>query len=224
MKHEYQTYVWLSSETQNPRPPLVARRSSVVSSAQRFPAVPLTRDSMGGILRRKGGSLWQAKTKCERLKRQVQAEMDRLTPDLLAVSRFLHANPELAYEEHQAAELLADVLEQHGFAVTRGVADLPTAFTGRGRDRAAPRIAFLAEYDALPGLGHACGHNLIGTASLGAALGGAVRPGSRGRGRSSWSGARPKRTGAGRSPWSRPGSSPERMPPCWSIPATGRRW
>jgi amidohydrolase len=111
------------------------------------------------------------------LKQHVQAEVDRLAPDLLAVSRFIHANPELAYEEHQAAELLTDVLEQHGFAVTRGAGGMPTAFTARAGSGAAsgpgpthPRIAFLAEYDALPGLGHACGHNLIGTASLGAAL------------------------------------------------------
>ncbi len=103
------------------------------------------------------------------LKRAVQDELDRLSPDLLAVSRFLHANPELAYEEHQAAELFTDVLAQHGFTVTRGVASLPTAFTGVAGS-GAPRIAFMAEYDALPGLGHACGHNLIGTASLGAAL------------------------------------------------------
>ena len=104
-----------------------------------------------------------------RLKEKVQAEVDRLGADLLTVSRFLHANPELAYEERQAAELLTDILEQHGFVVTRGAGNLPTAFTGlAGSD--APRIAFLAEYDALPGLGHACGHNLIGTASLGAAL------------------------------------------------------
>ncbi len=105
----------------------------------------------------------------QQLKKQVQDEVDRLTPDLVAVSRFLHANPELAYEERQAAELLTDILEQHGFTVQRGVANLPTAFTGLAGS-GAPRIAFLAEYDALPGLGHACGHNLIGTASLGAAL------------------------------------------------------
>lgn len=103
------------------------------------------------------------------LKQRVQAEVDRLTPDLLATSRFLHANPELAYEEYRAAEHLTAILEQHGFAVTRGVAGLPTAFTAR-TGSGKPCIAFLAEYDALPGLGHACGHNLIGTASVGAAL------------------------------------------------------
>ena len=97
----------------------------------------------------------------ERIKKQVQDEVDRLAPDLLAVSRFLHANPEMAYEEHQAADLLSGVLQENGFAVERGMADLPTAFTGLVGS-GAPRIAFLAEYDALPGLGHACGHNLIG--------------------------------------------------------------
>lgn len=103
------------------------------------------------------------------LKQRVQAEVDRLTPDLVETSLFLHANPELAYEEFKAAERLTAILEQFGFAVTRGVAALPTAFTARAGS-GGPRIAFLAEYDALPGLGHACGHNLIGTASLGAAL------------------------------------------------------
>lgn len=105
----------------------------------------------------------------EERKAAVCAEVDRLAPDLLAVSRFLHANPEIAYEERQASELLAGVLTEHGFAVTRGAADLPTAFTGLA-GAGTPRIAFMAEYDALPGLGHACGHNLIGAASLGAAL------------------------------------------------------
>jgi amidohydrolase len=102
-------------------------------------------------------------------KQRVQKRVDDLTSDLLAVSGFLHANPEIAYEEHQAAELLTEILSQHGFAVRRGVGDLPTAFTGLA-GTGGPQIAFLAEYDALPGIGHACGHNLIGAASLGAAL------------------------------------------------------
>jgi amidohydrolase len=90
-------------------------------------------------------------------------------PDLLAVSGFLHTNPELAYEERQAAALFAEILEAHGFMVRRGIADLETAFIGAAGVHG-PQVAFLAEYDALPGLGHACGHNLIGAASLGAAL------------------------------------------------------
>jgi metal-dependent amidase/aminoacylase/carboxypeptidase family protein len=106
-----------------------------------------------------------------RLRRAVQDEVNRLGPDLFAVSRFLHANPELAYAERQAADLCTDVLARHGVAGTRGVANLPTALIGLAGS-GAPRIALMAEYDALANLGHACGHNLIGTASLGAAVAG----------------------------------------------------
>jgi amidohydrolase len=88
---------------------------------------------------------------------------------LWGVALRLHADPEYAFAEHRAAALLSGELERAGFAVERGVAGMPTAFTGRlGRGR--PTVALLMEYDALPGLGHACGHNLIAAAGLGAAL------------------------------------------------------
>ncbi|MFI5688022.1 amidohydrolase [Streptomyces sp. NPDC051636] len=81
----------------------------------------------------------------------------------------LHADPEYAFAEHRAAALLTGELERAGFAVDRGVAGMPTAFSARsGHGR--PAVALLLEYDALPGLGHACGHNLIAAAGLGAAL------------------------------------------------------
>ncbi|WP_238995548.1 amidohydrolase [Streptomyces cyaneogriseus] len=81
----------------------------------------------------------------------------------------LHADPEYAFAEHRAAALLTGELEKAGFAVERGIAGMPTAFAARsGRGR--PAVALLLEYDALPGLGHACGHNLIAAAGLGAAL------------------------------------------------------
>lgn len=81
----------------------------------------------------------------------------------------LHADPEGAFAEHRAAALLTGRLEEAGFAVERGVAGMPTAFTARsGQGR--PVVALPLEYDALPGLGHACGHNLIAAAGLGAAL------------------------------------------------------
>ncbi|MGC9478684.1 amidohydrolase [Streptomyces sp. WG4] len=81
----------------------------------------------------------------------------------------LHAHPEYAFSEHRAAALLTDTLERAGFEVERGTAGMPTAFTARsGHGR--PAAALLLEYDALPGLGHACGHNLIAAAGLGAAL------------------------------------------------------
>jgi amidohydrolase len=103
-------------------------------------------------------------------KQAVIQEVDRLRPELLEVSRFLHAHPELAFEEIQAAEFLTRTIEAHGFSVERGVAGLPTAFTATYASGKGPTIAFLAEYDALPEIGHACGHNLIATGSVGAVL------------------------------------------------------
>ncbi|MGW5136401.1 amidohydrolase [Streptomyces sp. NPDC004135] len=99
------------------------------------------------------------------LREEVAARADALWD----VALRLHADPEYAFAEHRAAALLSGELERAGFAVERGVAGMPTAFTGRsGRGR--PTVALLMEYDALPGLGHACGHNLIAAAGLGAAL------------------------------------------------------
>ena len=82
-----------------------------------------------------------------------------------------HDDPELAFEEHRSAALLCDRLEAGGFTVERGAGNLPTAFRAEMRGAAdGPTIAILAEYDALPGIGHACGHNLIAAASIGAGL------------------------------------------------------
>src|SRR3990172_6195274 len=90
--------------------------------------------------------------------------------ELIGVSRRIHANPELAMEEHQAAALLSERLEAHGFQVKRGVSWLKTAFSATWGEGTVT-IAYLLEYDALPEIGHACGHNLIATAGLGAAYG-----------------------------------------------------
>jgi len=102
-------------------------------------------------------------------------EIDRRAPELWELALRLHANPELGYEEHQAAGWLSEFLEREGFQVERGLAGLSTAFRAR-YPAAAPgaRLAVLAEYDALPELGHACGHNLIAAGAVGAALGLAV--------------------------------------------------
>jgi amidohydrolase len=103
------------------------------------------------------------------LKRDVTGEIDSHYHELADISRRLHDNPEIAFEEHRSAALLVDFLEKNGFTVARGICKLPTAFRaeyGSGR----PVIAFLAEYDALPKLGHACGHNLIATSALAAGI------------------------------------------------------
>ena len=98
--------------------------------------------------------------------------IDDLADTLISVSRDIHAHPELAFEEHHAARLLADTLERHGLPAERSVFTLETAFEARLPTRGeGPTVAILAEYDALPGIGHACGHNLIATAALGATLG-----------------------------------------------------
>ncbi|WP_030739403.1 amidohydrolase [Streptomyces sp. NRRL S-31] len=103
------------------------------------------------------------------LYRRIKEEVARRADALWAVASQLHADPETAFAEHRAAALLTGELEGAGFAVRREVAGLPTAFTARsGEGR--PVVAFPLEYDALPGLGHACGHNLIAAAGLGAAL------------------------------------------------------
>ena len=95
--------------------------------------------------------------------------LDGAAPRLLELSHALFADPELAYQEHRAAERCAALLEEHGFAVERGAYGLPTAFAAR-LGSSGPHVVVCAEYDALPGVGHACGHNVIAAAALGAGL------------------------------------------------------
>jgi amidohydrolase len=104
------------------------------------------------------------------VKDRISERVDRLRPDLERIGRDIHANPEIGYEEHRAAGWLTELLRGHGFTVEVGVADTPTAFVATRSHGKGPTVAFLAEYDALRGLGHGCGHNLIGTASTGAGI------------------------------------------------------
>ena len=103
------------------------------------------------------------------LKLKVAETVDRLADELEGLSHRIHDTPELAFKEVRAHGWLTDFLEKHGARVERGVGGLPTAFRatidGQG---AGPTIAIMAEYDALPGIGHACGHNVIATAGVGA--------------------------------------------------------
>src|SRR5258708_6905509 len=107
-------------------------------------------------------TLDQAKTK-------VTEAVDRLADELEKLSHQIHANPELCFKEEKASEWLSDFLEKQGAQVERGVGGLPTAFRATIAGAApGPTIAIMAEYDALPGIGHACGHNVIATAGTGA--------------------------------------------------------
>ncbi len=104
---------------------------------------------------------------------QVTRTVEALRQELVDISLDIHAHPELNYQEHHAARALADALERHGFQVERGVGGVETAFRGviQGGKGDGPTVALLAEYDALPGIGHGCGHNLIAMSNLGAGLG-----------------------------------------------------
>jgi len=107
----------------------------------------------------------------ETLKRDVVRAIDAMRGELIAASHAIHANPELAFEEKFASELLTKTVENHGLAVARGAYGVATAYASEFGTASGPVMSLLSEYDALPGIGHACGHNIIATAGLGAALG-----------------------------------------------------
>ena len=102
---------------------------------------------------------------------RLQASVDAILPEALDLSHRVHASPEIAYEEHQAASWTSELLARNGFEVSGPVAGLDTAFVARRPGtRPGPVIAFLGEYDALPEVGHGCGHNLMCSSSAGAAV------------------------------------------------------
>jgi amidohydrolase len=120
-----------------------------------------------------------AATTIEAVKARVCARVDELADVLLTASHDIHAHPELCFEEHRAHQVLTDILEEQGLDPVRGAYGMPTAFEARVGSEG-PEVAVLCEYDALPGIGHACGHNIIATAGLGAGLAGAVVAGELG--------------------------------------------
>jgi amidohydrolase len=105
-----------------------------------------------------------------KLAQKILAAVDEATPRLADVAGKIHARPELKYQERFAAGLLADELARDGVAVERAAFGVETALAARIGNGDGPTVAILAEYDALPEIGHACGHNLIATGALGAAL------------------------------------------------------
>ena len=110
-------------------------------------------------------------TELTALRAEIDTAVDTVSQTLLDVSHAIHERPELAFEEHFACEILSNTLRDHALPVETGVYTLETAFeTTINPDRGGPTVAVLAEYDALPDIGHACGHNIIATTALGAAL------------------------------------------------------
>jgi amidohydrolase len=102
------------------------------------------------------------------LKRRVADAVERLGDELTALSLDIHAHPELAFEETRAADRIGRFLTEQGFKVEAGVGGIPTAFRASLETGPGPTLAILCEYDALPGVGHACGHNVIAAAGAGA--------------------------------------------------------
>ena len=107
------------------------------------------------------------------IKQAAAERVERASAELIALSRRLHGHPELAFQERQSSQWCAEALSAAGFHVDLGVGGLPTALRASAGEGSL-RVAFCAEYDALPGIGHACGHNVICAASVGAAIGSAA--------------------------------------------------
>jgi amidohydrolase len=102
------------------------------------------------------------------VKDQIAAAVERLGDELESLSHRIHDHPELGYQEVKASGWLTEFLAEQGFKVERGVAGVDTAFRATIESGDGPTIAILCEYDALPAIGHACGHNVIATAGVGA--------------------------------------------------------
>ncbi|CAB0783086.1 amidohydrolase [Corynebacterium diphtheriae] len=103
---------------------------------------------------------------CDRLEELVDAHSDTI----IGLSQYLHANPETAFEEYGSVKRIAEILKEHDLDVEVGVYGVETAFESHLVNGDGPTIAILSEYDALPGIGHACGHNVMAATGLGAYL------------------------------------------------------
>ncbi|AGX04305.1 MULTISPECIES: M20 family metallopeptidase [Bacillus] len=106
------------------------------------------------------------------MKQIIQNEIDKLKQEFVNISTYIGENPELGHEEFKSSAILIETLEKHGFNVEKGTCGLPTAFRAvYDSGIAGAAIGLMAEYDALPEVGHACGHNLIGTMAIAAGIG-----------------------------------------------------
>ncbi|MEA3319313.1 MAG: M20 family metallopeptidase [Bacillota bacterium] len=105
------------------------------------------------------------------MKQIITDFLDSHKNDFIEISTYIGENPELGHEEYKSAKVLSDKLSEHGFDVQLGICGLPTAFEAVfDSGRQGPTIGFMSEYDALPEIGHACGHNLIGTMGIAAGI------------------------------------------------------
>ena len=112
----------------------------------------------------------QTGTDAMSLKTRALAALDAVAAEARELALRIHAHPEIGFEERQAVAWVSEALERHGYRVQRGVADIETAIVARAEGRGpGPTVGLIAEYDALAGLGHACGHNLMAAGMMAAA-------------------------------------------------------
>ncbi|MBS3681498.1 M20 family metallopeptidase [Ornithinibacillus massiliensis] len=105
------------------------------------------------------------------MKQLLKDELQGIEQDLWDICKQMYDHPELGDQEYESMKLLTSLLEKHSFSIETGIVGRPTAFKAEYTSgKPGPKIAYLAEYDALPGVGHGCGHNLIGTMSVGAGI------------------------------------------------------
>ena len=102
----------------------------------------------------------------ESKKEILSALFDEYRNELKDLNEYLYNNPELGLQEYKACTAHADILKKYGFKVEKGFANLETAYKAYFKKGHSPRIAILAEYDALPKIGHGCGHNAYGVTSI----------------------------------------------------------
>lgn len=105
------------------------------------------------------------------MKQLLKDELQGIEQDLWDICKQMYDHPELGDQEYESMKLLTSLLGKHGFSIETGIVGRPTAFKAEYTSgKPGPKILYLAEYDALPGVGHGCGHNLIGTMSVGAGI------------------------------------------------------
>ncbi|MEW9124034.1 MAG: M20 family metallopeptidase, partial [Thermotaleaceae bacterium] len=106
------------------------------------------------------------------IKEILNENIEKFKEELIDLSRKIHEKPELSFQEYEAVENITTLLKKHGFEIKRGIGGIDTAFRADYNGKSeGPNIAFIAEYDGLPEIGHGCGHNLIAAMSVGAAIG-----------------------------------------------------
>jgi len=105
------------------------------------------------------------------MREKVLEIIEGIKDELIQLSEYIYRNPELGYEEFKSSRAHIDLLKKHNFHVIEGYLGMETAFRAEYKgEKEGPTIAYLAEYDALPEIGHGCGHNLLGTVSTGAGI------------------------------------------------------